>query len=134
MIGPRLFRLCVQTLPVLTVYSVCLAGPGLGSAMQQSTQNSQPPQQQPAPPAQKQPPQKQNPFENVPEAPNQPQPKAQENKSNAGVIEDIEFRGQRRIPQDTLRALILSRKGDVYTDDAVHRDFLALWNSGRFDD
>jgi outer membrane protein insertion porin family len=134
MIGPRLIRLCVQTLPVLTIYGVCLAGAGSAFAMQQPPQST-PAQQQPQTPAPKPPQQNQNPFENVPEAPKQPQPQAQQqNKNNAGLIEDIEFRGQRRIPQDTLRALILSRKGDVYTEDAVHRDFMALWNSGRFDD
>ena len=50
------------------------------------------------------------------------------------VVEIIEFRGARRVPQDTLRALILTRKGDRYDNDALHRDFMALWNTGRFDD
>ncbi|MFZ0589292.1 MAG: outer membrane protein assembly factor BamA [Bryobacteraceae bacterium] len=150
MIGHRLLRLRVQVCPVLTIFGVWLAGeiaaPALAQSQQtaQGQQNSQPPapsttpnQQQPStqqkpPNQQQQPPkQQQNPFENVPEA---PKPEAQPNKNNAGIIEDIEFRGQRRIPQDTLRALILSRKGDVYSDDAIHRDFMALWNSGRFDD
>jgi outer membrane protein insertion porin family len=135
MIRPRLLRLRVQILPALTIYGVCLVVAGKASAAPQSAQTNsgQPPpptQQKPAPaaPAGQQPPKQQNPFENVPEA-QKPQ-----TKTNAGIIEDIEFRGQRRIPQDTLRALILSRKGDVYSDDAVHRDFMALWNSGRFDD
>ena len=113
-----------------------------------------PPQQpQPAPappPAQEKKPQ--NPFETVPEAaqpqqakpaqpaPQQPaleapkpaeQPKAQP----AGqVIEAIVFTGARRVPQDTLRALIATKKGDIYNEDDLHRDFMALWNSGRFDD
>jgi outer membrane protein insertion porin family len=95
-------------------------------------------------------PKKANPFENVPEAapaapaqqppgqPGKPQleaPKpstAQAPSSNA--IEDIEFRGARRVPPDTLRALIPSRKGDIYNEEALHRDFMALWNTGRFDD
>ena len=50
------------------------------------------------------------------------------------VIEDIEFRGSRRVPQDTLRAMIFSRKGDVYNEETVRRDFMALWNTNRFDD
>ena len=50
------------------------------------------------------------------------------------VIEGIEFRGARRVPQDTLRALISTKKGDIYNEDDLHRDFMALWNSGRFDD
>lgn len=50
------------------------------------------------------------------------------------IIEAIEFRGSRRVPQDTLRALIISRKGDRYNDEALNRDFMALWNTARFDD
>ena len=50
------------------------------------------------------------------------------------VIEAIEFRGARRVPQDTLRALIISRKGDKIDRESLHRDFMALWNQGRFDD
>ena len=50
------------------------------------------------------------------------------------VIEAIEFRGSRRVPQDTLRALIFSRKGDVYDQATLRRDFMALWNTNRFDD
>ena len=50
------------------------------------------------------------------------------------MIEGIEFRGARRVPQDTLRALIFSRVGDVYNEDTIRRDFSALWNTNRFDD
>jgi len=50
------------------------------------------------------------------------------------VISAIEFRGARRVPQDTLRALIFTKKGDLYNEEALRRDFIALWNSGRFDD
>ena len=50
------------------------------------------------------------------------------------VIESIEFRGARRVPQDTLRALIFTKKGDKYDEESLHRDFMALWNTGRFDD
>ena len=98
---------------------------------------------------------KANPFENVPtavppapQAPAQqqpaqpgkpqleaPRPTAPEAPAAAGnVIESIEFRGARRVPQDTLRALIATRKGDIYNEDLLHRDFMALWNTGRFDD
>ncbi|MBM3793753.1 MAG: outer membrane protein assembly factor BamA [Acidobacteria bacterium] len=52
----------------------------------------------------------------------------------ADVIEAIEFRGARRVPQDTLRALIFSKKGDKLDRETLHRDFMALWNQGRFDD
>ena len=50
------------------------------------------------------------------------------------VIDSIEFRGARRVPQDTLRALIFSRKGDRYDRNALNRDLITLWNSRRFDD
>jgi len=115
-------------------------------AQQANSQNSQqqnPPQQKPAtPPQQPAPPQQKppNPFENVPEAPQQPTPQnpnIQEAKPaavGANIIETVEFRGQHKISQDFLRALIVTKKGDVYNEEAIHRDFIQLWNSGRFDD
>ena len=104
-----------------------------------------------AQPAKPQPPQqkKANPFEAVPEAtqpqPPKPQPPKLEpvkpaaepvtpNRPPEDVIELVEFRGARRVPQDTLRALIFSKRGDRYDEEALHRDFMALWNTGRFDD
>ena len=50
------------------------------------------------------------------------------------AIEGFEFRGAKRVPQDTLKALILSKPGDIYNDETLRRDFMALWNTGRFDD
>jgi outer membrane protein insertion porin family len=100
--------------------------------------------QQPAPAQQKKPPQ--NPFETVPEAqPEQPKPaqpptleapkpEAPKAQPAGQVIEGIEFRGARRVPQDTLRSLISTKKGDIFNEDDLHRDFMSLWNSGRFDD
>jgi outer membrane protein insertion porin family len=93
---------------------------------------------------------KQNPFETVPEASQVPKsspapvqsikprfetptPASPETPSQS-TVEAIEFRGMRRIPQDTLRALIFSKAGDIYNREALHRDFMALWNTGRFDD
>ncbi len=106
--------------------------------------------QQPAAPQQKKQP---SPFESVPQAtepakpapaPTTPQAKPQletpkaavEAKPPAGgnVIEAIEFRGARRVPQDTLRAMIFSKKGDNFEPETLRRDFMALWNTGRFDD
>jgi outer membrane protein insertion porin family len=91
------------------------------------------PQGQPNPPGQQ-----------APQQPRQPQleapkPPAQEIRpapvQPAGeIIEAIEFRGARRVPQDTLRALIYSKVGDVYNEDTLRRDLTALWNTGRFDD
>jgi len=122
---------------------------------QPATPQQQPAAQQapqPAPPAAPA-----NPFENIPQgqAPQTPlqppptvappanpqnpqlqQPRPVEPpKPVAGeVIEAIEFRGARRVPQDTLRALIFTKTGDLFSDEAMRRDFMALWNTGRFDD
>jgi len=111
-------------------FCLCAAAVSMGWAQQ-------------TPPQEKKP---QNPFESVPEQPKQEQPPAQKPpfeappaaeapKATAGqVISAIEFRGARRVPQDTLRALIFTKKGDLYNEEALRRDFIALWNSGRFDD
>ena len=63
-----------------------------------------------------------------------PKPAAIPGELAGQPIELIEFRGARRVPQDTLKALIVSRLGDLYNEDALRRDFMALWNTGRFDD
>lgn len=83
----------------------------------------QPPAPQPAPPK---PP---NPFENVGQeaAPVKP-------AELTDTIDSVEFRGSRRVPQDTLRAMIFTKRGDVYNEQALHRDLMTLWNQGRFDD
>ena len=105
----------------------------LGTAPLLSQQPPQPPAPKPA-----------NPIETVPTAPTEA-PKPQPVKSGlqtplpaAGevdnVIEQIEFRGARRVPQETLRAMIFSKKGDKVDEDSLHRDFMSLWNTGRFDD
>jgi outer membrane protein insertion porin family len=115
---------------------------------QAAAQNQQSPQQQ-------QPPKPPNPFETVPlgkeeppkpaqqpaqpaVAPAQPAPEAppaaRPGQPPQNVIEAIEFRGARRVRQDTLQALIFSKKGDPFSEDSLHRDFIALWNSQRFDD
>src|SRR4051794_17759724 len=109
------------------------------SQSQQRTPPQSPPQQNPPPQTKPN-----NPFENVPATPETP--KAPEKQNPTGVqeaqtapvgeniIEAVEFRGQRKVPQDTLRALIYTKKGDVYDEESLHRDFIALWNTGRFDD
>ncbi|MGH9745687.1 MAG: outer membrane protein assembly factor BamA [Candidatus Acidiferrales bacterium] len=50
------------------------------------------------------------------------------------VIQRIDFVGNRRIQRDTLLARIFSRPGDPYTEEGVHRDFQALWNTQFFED
>ena len=134
----------------------------LPSPAQQQPQPAQrtPAQQPPAQPGQQPPPAarpgNQNPFENVPQetpppAPAQPtqpaqpaqpgqQPRLEAPPANVPVqpsgeiVESVEFRGARRVPQDTLKALIFTKAGDVYNAETLHRDFMALWNTQRFDD
>ena len=109
-------------------------------------------QQPPAAPPKPAPAKPANPFETVPQAaepakpePAKPQleapkPAADPAKPAAtqapvdDVIETIEFRGARRVPQDTLRAMILTKRGDKIDEDTLQRDFMSLWNTGRFDD
>ncbi len=50
------------------------------------------------------------------------------------VIERIDFIGNRRVRSDTLSARIFSRKGDVYNEETLRRDFQALWNTQFFED
>jgi outer membrane protein insertion porin family len=120
---------------------------------QQTPPAGNPPQQQQQQP--QQPPR--NPFENVPQQPTQqppttpppaapkpapgqpqiesPKPAAVPRAPVAGeVIDEIEFRGARRVPQDTLRAMIISKRGDLFNEEVLRRDFMSLWNTGRFDD
>lgn len=49
-------------------------------------------------------------------------------------IEAVEFRGAKRIPADTLKALVTIKPGDTYDEKAVQRDTKKLWNTGRFSD
>ena len=121
---------------------------------------SPPPQQKPPeqkPPEQKPPqtPAPRNPFENVPQSTQppaqQPPPRLQPPTTPAqppapaprttspgappeNIVEAIDFRGTRRVPQDTLRAQIVTKKGDQFNEDILRRDFMVLWNTNKFDD
>src|ERR1700693_5328816 len=139
----RVVLLCSSVFSIPAIYL---------QAQQPSTQQQQPPQTQPAPqqPAPQQPqPNRPTPFETVPQTPaqppkqniqNVPEPKPEApiatkpGQPPEDIIEGFEWRGARRVRQDTLQALIFSKKGDKYDEEALHRDFIALWNSGRFDD
>jgi pyruvate/2-oxoglutarate dehydrogenase complex dihydrolipoamide acyltransferase (E2) component len=50
------------------------------------------------------------------------------------IVEAIDFQGSRRVPQDTLRAIILTKPGDPYDESALRRDVTRLWNTGRYDE
>ncbi|MGA3043194.1 MAG: POTRA domain-containing protein, partial [Bryobacteraceae bacterium] len=131
----------------LSIVLLCCCAALASTAWAQNPPTPQQPPPQPPPTQEKKP---QNPFETVPESaqpqqtkPAEPQhpvleapkpaeqPKAQ---PTGQVIEGIVFQGARRLPQDTMRALISTKKGDIYNDDDLHRDFMSLWNSGHFDD
>ena len=102
------------------------------------------------PPPQPAKPKPANPFEAVPQGAAEPaKPEAPKPQAPAlapgpdapipdtppeDVIDTVEFRGARRVPQDTLRAMIFTKKGDKYDEETLHRDFMTLWNTNRFDD
>jgi outer membrane protein insertion porin family len=134
---------CLRAWVLCSVVVLPLAG-----VRQAAAQNPQNPQQQPA---QQPPPKAPSPFETVPQSPAEapkPPPSAQPTVQPApqapqatrpgqppeNIIEAINFRGARRVRQDTLQALIFSKKGDKFDEESLHRDFVALWNSQRFDD
>ena len=50
------------------------------------------------------------------------------------VIESVEFRGARRIPQDALRNVIFSKVGEVFREDTVRLDIVSLRNTNRLDE
>jgi len=128
------------------VAAACFCVPLALASQAQPPQQQAPPQQQtpPTPPAQ--PPAKAtNPFEAVPPAQQeQPQtaPKPETPAAapmplqplNGQVIASVEFRGARRVPQETLRQQVYTKKGDIFNEDTLRRDFMILWNTGRFDD
>ncbi len=62
------------------------------------------------------------------------QPPSTEKAGDTSVIEDVVFRGNRRVRSATLRARIFSQPGDPYDESALRRDFHALWNTGFLDD
>ncbi len=67
-------------------------------------------------------------------APQQARPTTPNPQAASSSVERIEFRGNRRIRSETLKARIFSREGDTYNEDALRRDFQALWNTQFFED
>jgi len=58
----------------------------------------------------------------------------QEAPQTAAVIQRIDFIGNRRVRNDTLKARIFSRENDAYNEETLRRDFQALWNTQFFED
>jgi outer membrane protein insertion porin family len=54
-------------------------------------------------------------------------------QSQSPTIEKIYIRGNRRVPEDTIRFYIQSREGDPYSEARLSRDLVALWNSHSFE-
>src|SRR5207248_2055836 len=50
------------------------------------------------------------------------------------IIERIDFVGNRRVRNDTLKARIFTRENDAYNEETLRRDFQALWNTQFFED
>jgi outer membrane protein insertion porin family len=50
------------------------------------------------------------------------------------TIEAVQFRGNRRVPVATMRARIFTQPGDPYDPNSLRRDFMALYNTGLFED
>jgi outer membrane protein insertion porin family len=50
------------------------------------------------------------------------------------VIDHVEFLGNRRVRNDTLKARIFTRENDAYNEETLRRDFQALWNTQFFED
>jgi len=67
-------------------------------------------------------------------APLPAQQAVQKSDAQQVVIAKIEFSGNRRFQSAMLRARIFTREGDVYTEEALRRDFQALWNTQYFED
>ena len=123
---PSLRMAAISALAICGVCSFVAPGRAQNSAAQSAPVSNASQQNAPRNPAPQNPPAQnppgQNPFENVPtapEKPNQPAPPSgvQESKTapvGENIIEAVEFRGQHKVPQDTLRALIYTKKGDVY--------------------
>ncbi|HWP85403.1 MAG TPA: outer membrane protein assembly factor BamA [Terriglobia bacterium] len=61
-------------------------------------------------------------------------PGSQGQTPSRNTIESIQFRGNRRVPSATMRARIFSQPGDPYDENALRRDFMALYNTGLFED
>ena len=50
------------------------------------------------------------------------------------LIENVLYRGNRRVPAATLRARTVARPGDPFDPASLRRDFMALYNTGLFED
>ncbi len=62
-------------------------------------------------------------------------PQTQSNQTQVPeFIQRIDWEGLRRVRRDTVNARIFSRPNDPYNEEALRRDFMALWNTQFFED
>src|SRR4051794_21749963 len=61
-------------------------------------------------------------------------PFAQTEDHTEDIIENIEIRGGRRVPADTVKFHIVSQKNGKLDPNVLRRDFKAVWAQGFFDD
>ena len=138
----RVLRLVCTGVVSVYLCASCLPQLRAQTPAPQQTPPAQPPAQQPTPPPKPATPPSGG-FEAVPvqqqtappprlETPKPAAPTAQ--PIGGKVIAGIEFRGARRTPQDTLKAQIYTKAGDIYNEETLRRDYMLLWNTGRFDD
>lgn len=50
------------------------------------------------------------------------------------VIQEIDVKGNRRIPKETVLAHVYTRAGDIYDQASLERDLRSVWNTGYFED
>ncbi|MEW6734722.1 MAG: POTRA domain-containing protein, partial [Acidobacteriota bacterium] len=50
------------------------------------------------------------------------------------IVEEVDIRGNRSIPTDTIKLYIQTKKGDIYSEQQVQRDFQAIMAQGFFDE
>ncbi len=62
-----------------------------------------------------------------------PGPLALAQQAQRNTIERIDIRGNRRIPEDTIRFYVQSRPGDVYDEDRLGLDLRALYKANFFE-
>ncbi len=49
-------------------------------------------------------------------------------------IQEIDVKGNRRIPKETVLAHVYTRPGDIYDEASLERDLRSVWNTGYFED
>ena len=50
------------------------------------------------------------------------------------VVQEIDVKGNRRIPKETVLAHVYTHPGDIYDEASLERDMRSVWNTGYFED